>query len=313
MSKVIILKGLPASGKSTWAKEYMTSHLNTKRINKDLLRLMLDWNVWNHQNEKEVLKVRDTLLTNFLNSGYDVIIDDTNLAKKHETRIRQLVKKTAEVEVVSFLDVPIEECIQRDRERENSVGEKVIRNMYEQFVAPLTKEQRGKLWKERMEAERKMRELNPRPFDPSLDWAIIVDIDGTVALHVDRSPYDLEKCDTDEPYEAVVTLIQNFVRGWHGEPLSVLFVSGRDDSVEEKTREWLYTNVAYSWAGKDDIQLFMRKAGDSRKDVIIKREIFEEHIEGKFNVAFVLDDRNQTVQGFRELGLPCFQVAPGDF
>jgi hypothetical protein len=57
----------------------------------------------------------------------------------------------------------------------------------------------------------------------------------------------------------------------------------------------------------------MRKEGDVRKDAIVKGEIYEKNINGKYNVLFVLDDRNQMVEMWRGLGLTCLQVADGDF
>ena len=57
----------------------------------------------------------------------------------------------------------------------------------------------------------------------------------------------------------------------------------------------------------------MRPEGNNEKDSIIKKRIYEDHIKGKFNVEFVLDDRNQVVEMWRELGLTCLQVAEGDF
>jgi adenylate cyclase class IV len=60
-------------------------------------------------------------------------------------------------------------------------------------------------------------------------------------------------------------------------------------------------------------KLFMRQAGDNRDDRIVKREIYEREIKGRYNVRFVLDDRNKVVALWRDLGLPCFQVADGDF
>lgn len=57
----------------------------------------------------------------------------------------------------------------------------------------------------------------------------------------------------------------------------------------------------------------MRKSGDMRKDSIVKREMFDEHIRGRYNVNFVLDDRNQVVELWRSMGLTCLQVADGDF
>ena len=61
-------------------------------------------------------------------------------------------------------------------------------------------------------------------------------------------------------------------------------------------------------------QLFMRPAGDTRDDRIVKREIYEREIKGKYNVLWVLDDRNKVVDMWRrELGLTCLQVAEGNF
>ncbi len=57
----------------------------------------------------------------------------------------------------------------------------------------------------------------------------------------------------------------------------------------------------------------MRQEGDTRKDVLVKQEIYEREIKGRYNVLFVLDDRQQVVDGWRALGLTVFQVAPGDF
>lgn len=51
----------------------------------------------------------------------------------------------------------------------------------------------------------------------------------------------------------------------------------------------------------------------NRKDVVIKRELFDRYIRDNYQVLFVLDDRNQVVDMWRELGLKCLQVAPGDF
>ena len=57
----------------------------------------------------------------------------------------------------------------------------------------------------------------------------------------------------------------------------------------------------------------MRETGDSQPDKIVKRKIYENIIKGRFNVKFVLDDRDQVVRTWRNLGLRCLQVAYGDF
>lgn len=132
--QVIILKGLPGSGKSTWAREQLlASKGRIKRINKDDLRAMLDAGEWSATNERFVVQARDTLLMAALTAGYDVIIDDTNLDPFHERRIRQLTGSRADVSV-RFFDIPIEECIRRDALRPFPVGETVIREMARQWL-----------------------------------------------------------------------------------------------------------------------------------------------------------------------------------
>jgi hypothetical protein len=59
--------------------------------------------------------------------------------------------------------------------------------------------------------------------------------------------------------------------------------------------------------------LLMRPEGNMEKDAIIKERLFRQHIEGKFCVEFVIDDRDQVVRMWRDLGLRCLQVADGDF
>ena len=57
----------------------------------------------------------------------------------------------------------------------------------------------------------------------------------------------------------------------------------------------------------------MRKLDDKRRDDIVKKELFDENIRGRFNVKFVIDDRNRVVDMWRQIGLTCFQVEEGDF
>jgi hypothetical protein len=57
----------------------------------------------------------------------------------------------------------------------------------------------------------------------------------------------------------------------------------------------------------------MRKYGDFRQDSIVKQEIYEQLIAPDYDILCVLDDRQQVVDMWREIGLTCLQVAPGDF
>ena len=87
MQRVYMTKGLPGSGKTTWAMEMVKNNTGSiKRINKDDLRSMLDGGKYSPKNEKIILDTRDLLLTEYLVRGFSVIIDDTNLAPEHKKK-----------------------------------------------------------------------------------------------------------------------------------------------------------------------------------------------------------------------------------
>lgn len=281
MKQLLFLKGLPASGKSTYAKKLVDDNPGAyKRVNKDDLRAMLDNSKWSRDNEKFVLKTRDMLILAALEDGKHVIVDDTNLAPKHEEHIKQLVKGLAEFQVVEFTLSP-EECVERDLKRLNSVGAKVIWGMYNQFLKP--------------------KEVLVQ--DASLPIAVIFDVDGTLAHMKERGPFDWARVGEDEVDNHLRAITWMYRDRGH----KILIFTGRDGCCEQETRQWLETN-AIPFDG-----LFIRTAGDNRKDAIVKRELLEANVKGKYYIECIYDDRNQVVQMWRDLGLKCLQVQDGDF
>ncbi len=144
----------------------------------------------------------------------------------------------------------------------------------------------------------------PPVWDSNLPDAIICDIDGTLAHNVSgRSPYDWKRVGED----ALDHIIQNILSIYCDANYEIILLSGRDEVCRPETEEWLKKHII----GYDF--LYMRPKGNNEKDSIIKERIYREHIEGKYNVLFVLDDRKQVVDMWRSLGLKCLQVQPGDF
>lgn len=281
---ILLLKGLPASGKSTWALDKVSKDRTFIRINKDDLRAMCHHGKWDSKREAHVLAMRDAMVEAALERGLNPIVDDTNLHPKHERRMREIAKKFKTTVEVRVFAVDVETCIERDAQRSKPVGENVIRRMYRDFLQP-----------------------QPQPQNTSLPPAIIVDVDGTVALMGDRSPYDDHLAEDDTPNWSVIDVIDAYLRS-HPET-SLIIMSGRDEGrSREVTARWLKNN----WVNPD--VLLMRPAGDTRKDSIIKRELYDQHVKDKFFVAAVFDDRDQVVRMWRDdLGLPTFQVNWGDF
>lgn len=136
-----------------------------------------------------------------------------------------------------------------------------------------------------------------------LPKAIIVDIDGTLAKMNGRSPFDWSRVGEDKVNEPVRTVLMA-MRKTH----MVIIFSGRDGVCRTETINWLNNNrIHYN-------KIFMREEGNNEKDAIIKRRLFDTHIAGKYEIEFVLDDRNQVVDMWRkDLGLTCLQVDYGDF
>jgi predicted kinase len=291
MLSVYITKGISGSGKTFWAKEQISSNPGgVVIVCKDDIRNML-WNgEYSKGREDLVRKTQDSAIIAALNDGKNVIAANTNF-DDHEANLRKLISnwcketgKQVEVKLQDFTDVSLELCIERDSKRSNPLGEKIIRAQYNRWI-----------------------KKDEKPFvleqNRSNLPAIIVDLDGTLAHMNGRGPYEWNRVDEDDVDESVSEIIKLF----SDTDTHILIVTGRDESCREKCIKWLDRHDI--WFSR----LFMRPAGDSRKDCIIKEEIFNQNIRDFYYVKFVLDDRNQVVETWRRLGLKCFQVAPGDF
>jgi hypothetical protein len=130
--------------------------------------------------------------------------------------------------------------------------------------------------------------------------AIICDLDGTLAL-LERDPFDYKKLHLDKiniPIAKIISLYDG----------KVIIVSGREDKFKPQTESWLKKHgIKYE-------SIYMRKSGDYRKDSVVKREVYERNIKDKYEIEFVLEDRDQAVKMWREeLKLICLQVNYGAF
>jgi predicted kinase len=299
---VVVLRGLPASGKSTIAKKAVASAPGSiVRLNNDDLNVMLCGKPYGNfdKNHSKLLKaLRVNLLQTFLAQPHIrlVIVDNTNLSEHTVRELEQVAAEAGARFTVddTLLSVDAATCIARDAARTPNVGPEVIRRMARDAakLAPwvyLTDPLAG---------------ATPYANDPELPSAVIVDIDGTLARMENRGPFDWKAVGSDTPIRAVVDLVKDLIAA--GEHIIVM--SGRDGSCRAETQTWLDQHVA------PGLPLHMRTAGDTRKDSIIKYELFNEHIAGKHYVRFILDDRDQVVHVWRRiLQMPTFQVADGNF
>lgn len=292
--RLVICRGIPASGKSTWSKAWVHAGDRRVRVNRDDIRLHMFGKFFG-VNEIFVTKVEDRMIDVALKTGYSVVVDSTNIKHEYVKRIAALAhSRGVPVEIKQF-DIELDEALRRNRVRHenggNFVPEDVIRQMHQALQASGTPEisaaPQGDTYRAKAGTLK----------------AIMVDIDGTIADMGERSPYDWKAVGKDEPKRNVLKVVQ-----WAAEAgYQILLLSGRDSVCRPETVKWLDTHGI--WWDK----LIMRPEGDQRKDSIVKRELFDEHVRNEYDVLFVLDDRNQVVEMWRKLGLTCLQAAPGDF
>jgi predicted kinase len=305
MPTLIITRGLPGAGKSTRARAWVAKdRAGRARVNRDDLRSMLHDGVWTgHDTETQIIGARDVLISSLLRRGLDVVCDDTNLPQRTARDLANVAAAcAATLEVWDLTDVPVEVCVERDAARGSRVvGEPVIRDLHRRYLAGKRYPLPIPVPHPAAPAAAPVVVYAPPPGAPT---AVMVDIDGTVALMGKRSPYDETQVHLDRPNIAVITAIQAMHAAGH----AVVFCSGRTEASRADTEAWLAAHVGVAHHG-----LYLRPIGDRRKDSVVKREIFDRHIRTAWHVVAVFDDRQQVVDAWRELGLTVFQVAPGDF
>lgn len=330
MRTIMLLKGLPGCGKSTFAKNLLKKESGRwKRINRDDLRNLFDDGQFSKENEQFVLEVQDNLIRQALTDGFDVILDNTHLVPMTVKKLHKLAEGVGDVQVLEKgFNETVETCLKRNALREGRarVPDDVIQRM-----AKAAGIDRGK------KLEDKTAYYPPRDNaapgaqvenDASLPNAILCDLDGTWVRMGNRSPYDGSQCDVlDHPnWPVIMTVLM-----CHQQGINVVFMSGRDSKYREQTIRQIemyarLENLSRLTTPSDVVpnaipavtelmpyQLHMRGEGDMRKDSLVKSDLFDENVRGKYNVLFVLDDRNQVVDFWRSIGLTCYQVAPGAF
>jgi len=141
----------------------------------------------------------------------------------------------------------------------------------------------------------------------------IFDIDGTLAdcshrlHHIQKQPKDWDAffagCADDRPIEHIVSLAHALEAR-----AEIIFVSGRSDACKAETQEWL-AERGFGLLHK----LFMRAAGDHRDDDVVKSELLDRILADGWQPIMAFDDRSRVVKMWRARGIPCAQVADGDF
>lgn len=301
--KLLILVGAPGSGKSTFARYFLRTEDNWVRVNRDDFRLMqFGDTLMSPFYEERITKMVEASVITLLKNHTNVIIDATNSSLR---TLEDMVRTYTEYADISFkvFDLSVEELVKRCDKRYEQTGKFIPKSAIEKHVTQL------QYTKEKFDFKpipRTVKEatLTYTAQDSTLPKAVICDLDGTLSLLNGRDPYDASSADEDLLNVPVARVLQMA----KAQGYKVILLSGREQLYREPTERFLSKyQIAYDL-------LLMRTTNDYRKDNIIKKELFQQEIAGKYFIEFLLDDRNQVVDMWRkDLQLPCFQVNYGDF
>lgn len=314
---LLMLTGLPASGKSTYAKELEGA--GWFRVNYDKMRWYAsDGSAveykFSRDKEKKIKLAGQQAAVAALKAGINVVVDNTNLTAAAEDYWRSIAVLCGAGFLRVEFPTDLDECIRRNKTR---VGwARVPRPVIERMALSS-----GRVnW--------------PHPPDKNVR-AVIVDIDGTLAngdhrkIYVSGICFNCFKgkiydgsisCDicqgtgklkknwqkyfslihSDTPIRPVV----EWVKSLKDEGYYVVIVSGRGMENARVTEDQLEEfGVPYD-------RLFMRNAGDAREDSIIKKEILDA-IRPNIEIAFAIDDRPRVIRMWRENGIKVYDVGDG--
>jgi predicted kinase len=246
MAKLLMMRGLPASGKTTRALEMMREYGNLVRVNRDQLRPMLHGDAkWTGKKEAVTMTVQRSMVKGLLNDDRSVIVDDTNLRDADRERWSHVARERgAKFEVVD-VDTAYEECVDRDSRRGLSrVGQHVVTSMA----------------------------LSSGRFP--YKNIVLCDIDGTLAdlrhrlHHIEGGKRDWDSFFAEVAKDGFREDVwEQVVMDADEHDARIIFLSGRSEVARDDTEEWLWDEVGVMPV------VLMRREYDRRPDTEVKRDI----------------------------------------
>lgn len=298
---LLILRGVPGCGKSTFAHQWLKEGERRARVNRDDIRMQF-FGKETGVDENMVTQIEHMQVDSLLKAGYSVVVDDTNIRHAYIKAFVKIASKHGAPVAVKQFDVDLKVAIERNASRAAQGGRDVPTHVIEKMHKSLKSS--GQFTRKHIEDAWGVSEVVQPYVRPVGKRKIyLFDIDGTLAQMSDRSPFEWKKVGDDDPRRQVVLTAQALAMAGY----EIVVMSGRDSVCRDETIAWLELyDIPF-------VDLFMREEGDMRKDNIVKQELFDKHIRDFYDVVAVFDDRQQVVDMWREMGVDCFQVAPGDF
>jgi hypothetical protein len=316
---ITILVGPPGSGKSTWANNYLKTHGYRDSL------VYINQDTQGKEDHKK-------LFLQAIADKKDIVVDRMNFSKKQRNIYLEPAKQAKYDTRIIVFHESYENCLDRCKAREDHPTittkedvEKAVHFFFTHY---------GRV--KDCEADEVMR-LGWA--DISAEKVIVCDLDGTLAnvdhrRHFVRPPEPVNKPthrlaieeETSEPPKKFKPNWMGFFEAMTDDPVNewcrsllsamnkdyrIVYATGRPADYSRHTTTWLtYNNL---WFNKHTTQLYMRNKKDYRSDDQIKEIILDFELKTRYNILFVVDDRQQVVDMWRKHGYTVLQCDKGDF
>ncbi len=319
---LIIARGVPGSGKSTWAEEWVKEDPSNRiRVNRDDIRRYLiqsDPNRWKSADgwyvltpegvfdknfENQVTNVENTITQRALKEGKSVCSDNTNLTHNAaKVAVGYARRHNIPIETKEF-PITYEEAVRRDAARDRTVGPEVIKSMFKR-LGPNGEFHHidGTFPVQRFKRPEKIGQ-----------HAVGFDMDGTlndirpVRHFVDKDAnggkrnFDMFHRSSlfCPPNPEVVQMLKDA----QAQGMAILITTARQEKYREVSQRWLHDQ------GITFDNYFCRSNDDMRPDYEVKKDMYDE-ISKHYDLVHQVDDNPAAVAAWEEKGVLVTEV-PG--
>jgi predicted kinase len=274
--KILMLRGLQGSGKSTFCNNLTKTDKNWLRVNRDSIRKDFFGGIWSRDREKTVVAIEKNMVKTMIENGFSVVIDDTNVSAHNQNLWKEFAREYSATFETKIMDTSIEECIHRDSLRTGSerIGQAII--------------------------------CKTALFNDLINWnnkpILIVDLDGTIADGSHREQYLLPEkknwnmyfslMSKDSPIEKNIAIVKELAKTH-----TICVVTGRPDTYQYDTIDWIRKIAKLEFD-----YIFMRSSNDRRPDYVVKGEIVS-HIPITNIATTAIDDKESVIEAYKKLGI----------